>query len=188
MTAATRSIRTLIAIHEEQSGLCVAYPVLRPEWAAHGTREDVKLEIQLFLEGKLPDLSAREVARLHLPPGARAERVSVPLSRDDLPFALRPEVEFELPCAILPRPAIPTGDASEKTDKGGRDAEETRAQPGTWAVVLPLRHALYIDPKLDLHDTPCARKPPGSYARKSRTPARGSRFSPRRTCGWSFSR
>ena len=44
-----RGLRTLIAINEEESGACVAFPVMRPEWAAYGSRDDVLAELRLFL-------------------------------------------------------------------------------------------------------------------------------------------
>ena len=44
--SAPRTLRTLIALHEESSGACVAYPVMRPEWAAFGDRDDVLTELR----------------------------------------------------------------------------------------------------------------------------------------------
>jgi ATP-dependent Clp protease ATP-binding subunit ClpC len=120
--SAPRTLRTLIALHEESSGACVAYPVMRPEWAAFGDRDDVLTELRLFLEAQVRKLSAPEVAHLHLAPDVSGRLVPVTLGRVDLPHALRHASEVVFPCALIPK-----GDAH-------------------WVVILPLRHSFFVEP------------------------------------------
>ena len=116
-----RSLRTLIAIHEEASGACVVYPVMRPEWAAFGPRGDAMEELRLFLEAQLATLPAPDVAHLHLPPDSAGQLVDVVLAREDLPHALRSQHEVTFPCALIPR-----GSAH-------------------WVIILPLAHSFYVE-------------------------------------------
>ncbi len=123
-----RGLRTLIAINEEESGACVAFPVMRPEWAAYGSRDDVLAELRLFLEDQLPHMSAPDVARLHLPETAEGRLVDIMLRRDALPHALRHEASVTFPCAVIPQ--------------GG----------AAWVVVMPLRHVFYVSQDEALDD------------------------------------
>ncbi|MEZ4324253.1 MAG: AAA family ATPase [Polyangiales bacterium] len=125
MDVLPRSLRTLIAIHEDTNGACVAHPVMRPDWAAYGLRDDCVEELRLFLEAQLLELSAPDVAKLHLPPECEGRLVHVPIAREDLPHALRSEHQVVFPCALIPR---------------GRSH---------WAVILPLNHAFHVE-----HDEP----------------------------------
>jgi hypothetical protein len=111
--SAPRTLRTLIALHEESSGACVAYPVMRPEWAAFGDRDDVLTELRLFLEAQVRKLSAPEVAHLHLAPDVSGRLVPVTLGRVDLPHALRHASEVVFPCALIPK-GTPTGWSSSR--------------------------------------------------------------------------
>ncbi|PRP92194.1 ATP-dependent Clp protease ATP-binding subunit ClpC [Enhygromyxa salina] len=111
----------LLVIEELQSGDFLAWPFAEPDKVAHGrTREEAIEQQELFLREHLAKAPGAALAIYDPHAEAELELVEVPLQRDDLPDRVSLPEPLTFPCLIVP---------------AGADA---------WAVVLNLRHAVWI--------------------------------------------
>lgn len=123
----------LLVIEELQRGDFLVWPFADPSLVAYGRTRDEAIEQQeLFLREHLAKLGGGGLASFDPHGEVTLERVEVMLQRDDLPERARIDQPLVFPCLIVP-------DASSSDD--------------VWAVVLNLRHAVWIagggtDPEL----------------------------------------
>ncbi len=123
----------LLVIEELQRGDFLAWPFAAPHLIAYGRTRDEAIEQQeLFLREYLGKLPGGDLASFDPHGEARLELVEVPLQRDDLPERVRLDQPLLFPCLLVPDSTQPEH---------------------VWAVVLNLRHALWIpgggeDPEL----------------------------------------
>jgi ATP-dependent Clp protease ATP-binding subunit ClpC len=114
----------LLVIEELQRGDFLVWPFADPTLIAHGRTRDEAIEQQeLFLREHLAKLGGGALASFDPHTEVTLERVEVALQRDDLPERVRIEQPLVFPCLIVP-------DSSNRAD--------------VWAVVLNLRHAIWI--------------------------------------------
>ncbi|MFO7564770.1 MAG: AAA family ATPase [Enhygromyxa sp.] len=119
----------LLVIEELQRGDFLVWPFANPSLIAYGsTREEALEQQELFLREHLASLSGAALASFDPHGEARIERVEVPLQRDDLPDRVKLERPLPFPCLIVPDCSNPS----------------SRDQGDVWAVVLNLRHAIWI--------------------------------------------
>ena len=117
-------IVVLLVIEELSRGDFLVWPFANPELIAYGqTRQEALEQQELFLREHLAKLPGAALASFDPHAEARIELVEVPLQRDDLPDRARLEHPLVFPCLIVP-------DTSDPDD--------------VWAVVLNLRHAVWL--------------------------------------------
>ncbi|HVH98956.1 MAG TPA: AAA family ATPase [Enhygromyxa sp.] len=114
----------LLVIEELQRGDFLVWPFADPTLIAYGrTRGEAIEQQELFLREHLAKLGGGGLAGFDPHAEVTLEQVEVPLQRDDLPERVRIDQPLLFPCVIVP-------DSSSAAD--------------VWAVVLNLRHAIWI--------------------------------------------
>jgi ATP-dependent Clp protease ATP-binding subunit ClpC len=114
----------LLVIEELQRGDFLVWPFADPTLIAYGRTRDEAIEQQeLFLREHLAKLGGGELGSYDPHAEVTLEQVEVPLQRDDLPERVAIEQPLLFPCLIVP-------DSASAAD--------------VWAVVLNLRHAIWI--------------------------------------------
>jgi len=122
----------LLVIQELHCGDFLAWPFADPDLVAYGrTRAEAIEQQELFLREHLARVSGSELARFDPHGDAKLELVEVALQRDDLPDRAQLDQPLVFPCLIVPDPTNSPGVGS-----------------GVWAIVLSLRHTIWI-PELD---------------------------------------
>ena len=114
----------LLVLEELERGDYLVWPFADPTLVAHGqTREEALEQQELFLREHLAKLPGERLASFDPDGEARLELIEVALQREGLPDRVRLTEPLVFPCLLVPDATTPEH---------------------LWAVVLNLRHAIWI--------------------------------------------
>jgi ATP-dependent Clp protease ATP-binding subunit ClpC len=114
-------VRTWLVVRELDGGESLVAPAADPSLASFGDEADALDEQRVFLAEYFARVPPERVAGFDLPEGVSLQRVTVSLTREDLPRALAAPIDVAVPLLRIP------------------------AQGHGWAMVLPLGHTIYLE-------------------------------------------
>ena len=90
-------IKPTIMVRELFNGDVLAFPLADPSLISYAEeREDVLLEMEMFLREHLTDIPAKQLSRFVYPEGTELVEVEVMIPRPDLPKSLQPTMPVAL--------------------------------------------------------------------------------------------
>ena len=115
-------IKPTIMVRELFNGDVLAFPLADPTLISYAEeREDVLLEMEMFLKEHLTDIPAQQLSRFVYPEGTELVEVEVMIPRPDLPKALQPAMPIALSCLVIPQ------------------------RHESWVYIVALQHTFYLE-------------------------------------------
>ena len=115
-------IKPTIMVRELFNGDVLAFPLADPSLISYAEdREDVLLEMEMFLREHLTDIPAKQLSRFVYPEGTELVEVEVMIPRPDLPKSLQPTMPVALSCLVIPQ------------------------RHESWVYLVALQHTFYLE-------------------------------------------